>query len=66
MDELVARFRSMRVDADQAIQLLTSGDFAAGPHKIDDPAVLLDRLKTWRDELDRLIKRYGDPRAERA
>ncbi len=61
MDELIAIFRSMRTDADQAIQLLTSGQ-----HDIDDTAAILDRIRTWREELDSLVGKYGDPRDERA
>lgn len=61
MDDLMTVFRSMRADADQAIQLLTSGQ-----HNIDDTAAILDRIRSWRDELDRLIGKYGDPRDERA
>jgi hypothetical protein len=66
MDELMSILRSMRTDADQAIQLLTSGKPATGSKAILDAAAILDRLKTWRDELDRLIDKHGDPRDERA
>ena len=61
MDELIEIFRGMRVDADQAIQLLTSGQ-----HKIDDAAAILGRVRACRDEIDSLIRKYGDQREERA
>jgi hypothetical protein len=61
MDELMEILRGMRVDADQAIQLLT-----AGTHKINDTPAILDRVKACRDEIDRLINEYGDQREERA
>jgi hypothetical protein len=61
MDELIELFRGMRTDADQAIQLLTSG-----PHSIGDKAAILERIKACRDEIDSLIQKYGDPREERA
>jgi hypothetical protein len=65
MDELIARFRSMRADADMAIQLLTSGQLGETSGKLDMSAVL-ERVRTWRDELDNLIETYGDRRDERA
>jgi hypothetical protein len=61
MDELIAIFRSMRADADQAIQLLTSGQIETH----SDTAAALERIRTWRTELDNLIEKYGDPRDER-
>jgi hypothetical protein len=61
MSELIDIFRGMRTDADQAIQLLTSGQ-----HTIEDTAAILDRVKACRDEIDGLIKQYGDRREERA
>lgn len=61
MDELIEIFRSMRWDADQAIQLLSSGQ-----HDIEDTPVILDRVKAWREEIDALVARYGDPRDERS
>ncbi len=61
MDELIEIFRGMRTDADQAIQL-----FKLGEHQIADSAAILDRVRTCRDEIDNLIKEYGDPREERA
>jgi hypothetical protein len=61
MDELMEILRGMRVDADQAIQLLTSGK-----HNVDEAAGILDRLRTCREEIDALIRKYGDPREERA
>ena len=62
MDELIVIFRRMRTDADQAIQLLTSGQLQAH----SDTAAALERIRTWRNELDNLIEKYGDPRDERA
>jgi hypothetical protein len=61
MDELIAIFRSMRSDADQAIQLLTSGKLEAH----SDTAAALERIRMWRTELDNLIEKYGDLRDER-
>jgi hypothetical protein len=61
MNELIELLRGMRTDADQAIQLLTSGQ-----HTIDDKAAILGRIKACRDEIDSLIQQYGDPREERA
>jgi hypothetical protein len=61
MDELMEIFRGMRMDADQAIQLLTSGQ-----HRIEDTAPILDRRRACRDEIDSLVKQYGDEREERA
>jgi hypothetical protein len=60
MNELIHIFRGMRMDADQAIQLIASGQ-----HDIEDGPVILDRVKAWRDEIDALVARYGDPRDER-
>ena len=65
MDELMEIFRGMRADADQAIQLLTSDQHAAHPNK-EDAAAILDQVRTWRNEIDSLIKKYSDPRDERA
>jgi hypothetical protein len=66
MDELMSILRSMRTDADQAIQLLTLGQPANRSKPIDEAAAILERIRTWRDELDRLIEKYGDSRDERA
>jgi hypothetical protein len=65
MDELMEIFRGMRSDADQAIQLLTSGQRALHSDQ-EDTAAILDRVRAWRSEIDSLIKKYGDPRDERA
>ena len=65
MDELMEIFRGMRSDADQAIQLLTSGQRVTRSNK-EDTAAILDQVRAWRDEIDSLIKKYGDPRDERA
>jgi hypothetical protein len=61
MDELMEILRGMRTDADQAIQLLASGQ-----HKIEDTAAILERVRACRAEIDGLIQKYGDPREERA
>jgi hypothetical protein len=63
MDELMEIFRGMRSDADQAIQLLTSGQHAT--RSKEDIAAILDRVRAWRNEIDSLIHKYGDPRDER-
>ncbi len=61
MDELMELFRGMRTDADQAIQLLTSGQ-----HTIDDKAAILEQVRACRDEIDSRIKEHRDQREERA
>jgi hypothetical protein len=61
MDELMEILRGMRVDADQALQLLTSGQ-----HSIEHGAAMLERIRACRDDIDALIKEYGDQREERA
>jgi hypothetical protein len=61
MDELMEILRGMRTDADQAIQILTSGQ-----HGIQDTPAILDRVRACRNEIDGLIQKYGDPRGERA
>ena len=61
MDELIEILRGIRVDADQAIQFLVSGQ-----HKIENAGAILDRIKACRQEIDNLINEYGDPREERA
>jgi hypothetical protein len=61
MDELMEILRGMRTDADQAIQLLTSGH-----HRIENTTEILERIRAWREEIDGVIQRYGDPREERA
>jgi len=61
MDELMEILRGMRTDADQAIQLLTSGQ-----HGIEDAPAILERIRACRNEIDGLIEKYGDPREERA
>jgi hypothetical protein len=64
MDELMEIFRGMRSDADQAIQLLTSDQHAGHSNK-EDAAAILNRVRTWRDEIDSLITQYSDARDER-
>jgi hypothetical protein len=61
MDELMEILRGMRMDADQAIQLLTAGE-----RGIENTAAILNRIRACRDEIDGLIKQYGDQREERA
>jgi hypothetical protein len=65
MDELMKIFRGMRSDADQAIQLLTSGQHVTGSSR-EDTTAILDRVRAWREEIDSVLKRYGDARDERA
>jgi hypothetical protein len=65
MDELISILRSMRTDADQAIQLLSSDEATIHSKALDDRAAILARIKAWRDELNSLIAKYGDPRDER-
>ena len=62
MDELMDIFRGMRTDADQAIQLLTSGE----RHPSKEETAILERVRAWRDEIDSLSRQYGDPRDERS
>ena len=61
MSELMDILRGMRTDADQAIQLLTSGQLG-----IEDAPAILARIRTCRNEIDSVIEKYGDPREERA
>jgi hypothetical protein len=56
----------MRTDADQAVQLLTSGQHGSDVTNPEDTAAVLAQIRAWRDEIDNLIKQYGDPRDERA
>jgi hypothetical protein len=56
MDELMEILRGIRVDADQAIQLLASGQ-----HNIENAGAILDRIRACRNQIDRLINEYGDP-----
>ena len=61
MNELMEILRGMRMDADQAIQLLTSDR-----HDVENAPVILNRMNALRDQIDGLIKEYGDYREERA
>jgi hypothetical protein len=57
----------MRADADQALQLFASPQATFGSRlAAADVAVILERIRAWRNELDHFIEKYGDPRDERA